>query len=158
MFQFHVNVLPSAFNNFFNLAKNRHCHNTVSKQSFCLPRVKTNYGKFSLRYLGPLIWNDIDTSVKTKSKIIFKSKLIEEFLRSIRLSIHVFCWCFVWVLFCILTVCGFCLHCVLFFIILLPFFNLLMQSSFVFYFSTSLDHTMLQILKVDYLTRLTINR
>ena len=70
MFEFHANNLPSAFDNFFTLAKNLHCHNTrfASKQSFCLPRVRTNYGKFSLRYQGPLTWNDIDTSIKTKSK------------------------------------------------------------------------------------------
>ena len=84
MLEFHANNLPSAFDIFFTLAKSLHnCHNTTfaSKQSFCLaPRVRTNYGKFSLRYKGLLTWNNIDTSIKTKSKKNFKSKLIEEFL------------------------------------------------------------------------------
>ena len=78
MYNFHCNSLPCAFNNFFLLAKDRHNYNTrfAAKQSYCIPKARTNYGKFSLRFIGPKIWNDIDPSFKTKSKSVFKTKII----------------------------------------------------------------------------------
>ena len=82
MFDFHTNNLPSAFNNFFILAKNRHSYNTrfAARHSLCIPKVRTNYGKFSLRFQGPKVWNEIDTSMKSKSKTIFKSKFISNII------------------------------------------------------------------------------
>ena len=76
MHDFHSKKLPSAFNDFFTMVRDRHDYNTrfAAKQSFCIPNVRTNYGKFSLRFQGPMAWNEIDTSIKTKSKPIFKSK------------------------------------------------------------------------------------
>jgi hypothetical protein len=81
MYNFHSNSLPYVFDNFFTLAKNRHSYNTkfAAKNSLCIPKIRTN-GKFSLRFQGPITWNAIDTSLKTKSKPSFKSKFIWQIL------------------------------------------------------------------------------
>ena len=36
----------------------------AAKQSYYLPFVRTNYGKFNIRFQGPSIWNCIDKDIK----------------------------------------------------------------------------------------------
>jgi len=35
----------------------------AAKQSCYLPFVRTNYGKFNIRFQGPFIWNSIDNDI-----------------------------------------------------------------------------------------------
>ena len=47
----------------------------TAKQSYYLPFVRTNYGKFNIRFQGPSIWNSIDYDIKLSSISMFKKKL-----------------------------------------------------------------------------------
>ena len=47
----------------------------VSKSTFSIQKIRTNYGKFNVRYFGPKIWNDIEESYNAMSLFSFKRKL-----------------------------------------------------------------------------------
>ena len=70
MYKFHNQLLPTAFYSFFTKVTNIHNYNTrlAAKQSYYLPSVRTNYGKFNIRFQGPSIWNSIDKDIKSSSK------------------------------------------------------------------------------------------
>ena len=74
MYKFHNQLLPTAFHSFFTKVTNIHKYNTrlAEKQSYYLPFVRTNYGKFNIRFQGPSIWNCIDKDIKSSSKAMFK--------------------------------------------------------------------------------------
>lgn len=58
-----------AFDAFFSKVSEIHYYNTRSaaKQSYYLPKARTNYGKFNIRFQGPKIWNSIDDKIKAVS-------------------------------------------------------------------------------------------
>ena len=62
MFQYHHNLLPKAFDNFFLSISSKHNYNTrlASQSTYYINRVRTNYGKFNLHFSGPSIWNNLD--------------------------------------------------------------------------------------------------
>ena len=66
LFKFNSKMLPSVFDNFFEPISSRHKYNTrlATRSSYCIPSIRTNYGKFSIRYQGAIIWNDIDEPIK----------------------------------------------------------------------------------------------
>ena len=74
MFDYHRNLTPSAFTNFFVPVSKVHNYNTrlSSRASYYIPAVRTNYGKFKIRFLGPKVWNNLDESLKSLSFRIFK--------------------------------------------------------------------------------------
>ena len=76
MYKFHNQLLPTAFHSFFTKVTNIHKYNTrlTAKQSYYLPFVRTNYGKFNIRFQGSSIWNCIDKGIKLSSKAMFKKK------------------------------------------------------------------------------------
>lgn len=83
MLEYHKNLTPSAFANFFvPISKIHNCNTRFSsRSSYYIPAVGTNYGKFSLKYNGPHTWNSIDPDTKRIShynsfKRIIKAKLI----------------------------------------------------------------------------------
>jgi hypothetical protein len=47
---------------------------------YYIDKIRTNYGKFSLRFQGPKAWNDIDDKYKTLSKSSFKNKIAENMI------------------------------------------------------------------------------
>ena len=49
MFQYHINLLPKAFDNFFSRMSSKHNYNTrlASKSNYYIDHVRTNYGKFN---------------------------------------------------------------------------------------------------------------
>ena len=59
MYDYHHGNLPNVFNLFFTKVSQTHSYKTrlASKLSFCLTQVRTNYGKFSIRYIGAKVWN-----------------------------------------------------------------------------------------------------
>ena len=69
MYKLHNELLPISFHSFFTRVTNIHNYNTrlAAKQSYYLPFVRTNYGKFNIRFQGPSIWNSIDNDIKLLS-------------------------------------------------------------------------------------------
>ena len=52
----------------------------ASRVSYSSPQVKTNYGKFNIRYSGACLWNSIDEDAKNLPKTQFKNRLIRTIL------------------------------------------------------------------------------
>jgi hypothetical protein len=52
MYDFHYGILPASFDTFFLDIK--HSHNTIlaSGSSYSIPNIRTNYGKFNIRFIG----------------------------------------------------------------------------------------------------------
>ena len=71
VFNFHSGKLPEVFNNFFPPVNLQHNYRTrlASKSSFSLPKARTNYGKFSIRFAGTQICNSVDESIKETTSI-----------------------------------------------------------------------------------------
>ena len=65
MYSYFQQNLPSYFNNYFPLNEDIHSHDTRSASKIHTDYKMTNYGKFSLKYRGVQIWNDIPTYLKT---------------------------------------------------------------------------------------------
>ena len=79
MYKYHNQLLPSVFDSFFTKVDQVHSYNTrhASKLSYYLPKVRINYGKFNIRFQGPMIWNSIDENLKSSSLSSFKLNLQE---------------------------------------------------------------------------------
>ena len=90
MYKFHNQLLPTAFHSFFTKVTNIHKYTTrlAAKQSYYLPFVRTNYGKFNIRFQGPSIWNCIDKDIKLSSKAMFKKKIKTQYLKKYYLRLH----------------------------------------------------------------------
>ena len=84
MYDFYTAKLPCAFKNLFKKISNRHACNTrlASKQSYSLPSVRSNYGKFNLRFIGAKIWNTISDDKKRMPKHFFKEAIKSNLLNS----------------------------------------------------------------------------
>ena len=82
MYDYHRNALSDVFTDFFVQVKRKHDYNTrlASKNSYYIPTVRTNYGKFSLRFQGPKVWNEINDNLKILSKGAFKRQLSFSFI------------------------------------------------------------------------------
>ena len=84
MFQYHHNLLPKAFDNFFlsTCISSKHNYNTrlASKSTYYINRVRTNYGKFNLHFSGPSIWNNLDEELKSLSLHSFKQTMNKHYL------------------------------------------------------------------------------
>jgi hypothetical protein len=83
-YKFHNQLLPPIFDSFFSTVASQHNHGTrlSSKQSFLLPKARTNYGIFNIRFQGAQIWNSIAENVKFHSLKKFKLIVKETFLQS----------------------------------------------------------------------------
>ena len=77
MCDFHSGTLPPAFSNYFTAVNKRHKYNTrlASKSSFVLPQIRTNYGKFSIKFQGAKIWNSLSEETKSLHRLAFKKTL-----------------------------------------------------------------------------------
>ena len=78
MFYFYHNTIPSSFSNFFISIQKVHNYNTrlSTSSAYYSPAIRTNYGKFSLRYQGPLTWNSFDDNTKEiNQRKTFKQKI-----------------------------------------------------------------------------------
>ena len=76
-------MLPNAFDSFFTITNSTHDYRTrlASKSTFHLPKIRTNFGKFNIRYFGPKVWNDIEDSLKSLSFSRFKRQLKESYFK-----------------------------------------------------------------------------
>ena len=82
MYRFNNSILPSAFDALYSKVPEIDHYNTryAAKQSYYLPKARTNYGKLNIRFQGPKIWNSIDDKIKAVSLSQFKSKLKQHYL------------------------------------------------------------------------------
>ena len=82
MFKFHNRLLPSYFDFFFTQVKEIHKYNTRSaaNQSYYLPRARTNYGLFNIRFQGPKVWNSFGKDMKSCSLKKFKAIVKDDML------------------------------------------------------------------------------
>ena len=82
MYDFHSDNLPDTFNTFFLPVNHTHNYNTrlASRSSYSLSRIRTNYGKFNIRYSGAKLWNDIDDETKKLKLSHFKKKFKKKLL------------------------------------------------------------------------------
>lgn len=85
MYDLYSGNLPTLFTSYFTQIKHKHKYNTrlASKNSFSLPKIRTNFGKFNIRYSGAKCWNSIDESFKKLTdRNKFKERLSDDLLRS----------------------------------------------------------------------------
>ena len=84
MYDYHHGNLPDVFNTYFTHASTKHKYNTrfSSKENYSLPHVKTNYGKFNVRFAGAILWNSLEDNLKKEKKKNFKSKLFLKLIKT----------------------------------------------------------------------------
>ena len=84
MYKFHNQLLPGVFASFFTKVDTVHSYNTrhSAKLTYYLPKARTNYGKFSIWFQGPKIWNAIDDETKKLSMSLFKKRLKQGFIEA----------------------------------------------------------------------------
>ena len=72
MKKFHNRLLPSVFDEFFTSANDIHDYNTrfSTNQTFGIPKVRTNYGIYDIRFQGAKVWNVIAKDLRKKLKRI----------------------------------------------------------------------------------------
>ena len=56
MYKFHKNQLPAVFNSYFLSISKVHNYSTwlSSTQTYALPKARTNYGKFRIKFIGAI--------------------------------------------------------------------------------------------------------
>ena len=85
MYDFRENNLPSVFHDFFTPVS-RLCTRIhtglASKDSYYISKVRTNYSKFNIRFVGAKVWNSIDESFKSKRRNQFKKLVTSNILNT----------------------------------------------------------------------------
>ena len=77
--------LPKILDKFFESVIKKHNYKTrlASRTSYYLPKVRTNYGKFIIRFAGVKEWNLVNEKIKsTPSLSKFKYELKKSILES----------------------------------------------------------------------------
>lgn len=85
MHQFINGKLPKTFDSFFIKTSDKHNVNTdrfAKRSTFYVPKIRTNYGKFNIRYNGPILWNETDERFKILTVHSFKRELSLHFINS----------------------------------------------------------------------------
>ena len=84
MYHYYYNLLPSSFENFFQTVASVHSYNTrlASKSTYYINTIKTNYGKFNIRFAAVKVWNHLDESIKYLPLKTFKNKVKLNILQS----------------------------------------------------------------------------
>ena len=77
MYKFHNNLLPVAFDQFYIPVHGASNYSTrlAVKQSYYLPKTRTKYGIFNIRFQGVKIWNSVEENVKSLSFSQFKKRI-----------------------------------------------------------------------------------
>ena len=76
--------LPPVFHDLFVPVKKIHSYNTrlSSKESYSLPKTRTNFGILIIRYQGPKIWNSLCEDDKKLSVSQLKTKLKLQYIET----------------------------------------------------------------------------
>ena len=108
MHQFFNGKLPKIFDSIFIKTSDTHNVNTrfATRSTFYVPKIRTKYGKFNIRYNGPILWNETDDRFKILTPYSFNREL----------SLHFINFYYVFLLIAI-----FWYFCYMFFFLLLSF-------------------------------------
>ena len=89
VYKFHNRCLPSVFDTFFTQVNKRHKYNTrsASNMFYTLPKVRTNYGIFNIRFKGPKVWNSTCENLKTFSILNFKESVTSDLVKDYQLLV-----------------------------------------------------------------------
>ena len=89
VYKFHNRCLPSVFDTFFTQVNKRHNYNTrsASNMFYTLPKVRTNYGIFNIRFKGPKVWNSTCKNLKTFSILNFKESVTSDLVKDYQLLV-----------------------------------------------------------------------
>ena len=84
MYKFHNNQLPTVFANYFYRIDMKHSYETrlSTKKAYALPKARTNYGIFNIKFIGAKLWNSLDIEIKSLPIKSFKTTSKENFLSS----------------------------------------------------------------------------
>ena len=84
MYQYHKNLLPKSFNNFFEAVSSKHQYNTrfASRLTYYINPDRTNFGKFNIRFAAAAVWNDLDNNLKQLPPKSFKTKIKQNLIQS----------------------------------------------------------------------------
>ena len=82
MHQFFNGKLPKIFDSLFIKISDKHNVNNrfATRTTFYVPNIRTNYGKFIIRYNEPILWNETDERFKILTPYSFKSELSMHFI------------------------------------------------------------------------------
>ena len=82
MHQLNTGKLPEIFDSFFVKTSCKHNVNTrfASRSTFYLPKIRTNYAKFKIRFKGPKLWNKLDVRFKCRTSDQIKKELTSHFI------------------------------------------------------------------------------
>ena len=89
VYHYRYNLLPSSFEIFF-LQQHLFTYTytrLASKLTYYINTIKTNYGKFNIRFAAAIVWNHLDESIKHLPLETFKKKLSQT---SYSLTVHEF--------------------------------------------------------------------
>ena len=76
MYKLKYNKLPNVIPHMFVTNENIRSHNTINKNGYLIPSVRTNCRKFTVGYAGPILWNSFPQKLRQlPSEVIFKKKL-----------------------------------------------------------------------------------
>jgi len=84
MYDYHNDNLPISFKSYFTRVNQIHNYNTrlASKNSYALPKARTNYGKYNIKFSGVTVWNSINEYTKALSNQKFKDQLCNDIFSS----------------------------------------------------------------------------
>ena len=70
MHDYYHDKLFKVFKMYFTPTSTKHKYNAIlsNKDKYYLPLVKTNYGKFNIRFAGATLWNSLDENLKKRKK------------------------------------------------------------------------------------------
>ena len=76
MYKFPKNQLSTVFDGSFLSISKVHNYNTrlSYRHTYALPKARTNYGIFRIKFTGAKVWNAVDADLKTLSRKTFKKR------------------------------------------------------------------------------------
>ena len=84
-FKFFTKVLPITFKDFFKPSNYFHHHKTRSSFKIHKQQASTNYKKYSIRFKGCEIWNNLPIFIKNSESFnIFKKRIKKDYIDSLK--------------------------------------------------------------------------
>ena len=71
-------MLPAIFANYFTVRNEVHSVNTRNSTKLNIMKVKTNYGKHTLRYTGAKLYNNLPSSITTLATVKSFTKCVKK--------------------------------------------------------------------------------
>ena len=80
MFKLSRHLVPKQFLHYFSFNMDIHNHYTRSHQHYHLQCSKTNSRKFSIKFRGPIVYNNVPSYIKDVSNVYRCKQLLKSFL------------------------------------------------------------------------------